>query len=353
MMYSFKERKKFLQFFRDTFDFDSEDWYRTKLQAKIENPWFTPISIDTALRSIFNYMLDDDSLDKIELTYANALNPTKSHSVGLILAGNVPFVGWHDVISVFLSGHKAFVKPSSKDTVLISYLISKMVEIDPRIDELILFKERLNEAEAFIATGSDNSVRYFEHYFGNYPSIIRRNRNSIAILDGSESEEEIIGLGEDIFSFFGLGCRNVSKVYFPKGYDFKPLLEIWHESYKEIILHNHYKNNYDYCYTMYLLNKMEFYMNGCILMTPDHRLSSRISMLHYEYYDNIDTLKNEIDLLRGQIQCIVSGDSIRSHMKTTIPFGSAQQPGFFDYADGIDTMLFLTNLASKLSISSN
>jgi hypothetical protein len=350
-MDSFRERKTILQYLRDNFNYNSKDWYSAKNLARIQNPWFTEASMETALKSIFTYILDDSTLQAIEQTYSSDLNPPRKHQVGLILAGNIPFVGWHDILSVFLSGHIAIVKTSSKDTTLINYLVSKMIEIDPRVAERIQFRDRLNGADAYIATGSDNSVRYFEHYIGKYPSIIRKNRNSIAILDGKETEKDLLSLGEDVFSFFGLGCRNVSKVYFPKGYDFKPLMGIWHDAYKEIVLHNHYKNNFDYCYTMYLLNKMEFYMNGCILITPDHRLSSRISMLHYEHYDSIADLRQNIEDLKDQIQCIVACESIRIEIPHAIPFGTAQHPGFFDFADGVDTMQFLTSLSSLKSVA--
>lgn len=342
-MLTFKERLNLMRYFRDHFDRSDPVLQRTIREASAENPWFTSDNVDMALKAILEQFLSDATLDRIALQYGQLCDPSPSYKIGIVMAGNIPFVGFHDLLSVFLSGHVATVKLSSKDKLLIPYITDKWIEIDERVSAHISYPERLLDASAYIATGSDNSVRYFEAYFGKYPSIIRRNRNSVAILNGNETDEELLSLGFDVFSYFGLGCRNVSKLYVPDGYSFDHLLTLWQDKFVDIIHHNSYKNNYDYCYTLYLLNKMKFLMNGCILLIEEERLSSRISMLHYEFYSDKATLTSNILRDADAIQCVVGGGEDLGGIDL-IPFGRSQQPGFFDYADGIDTMKFLTEL---------
>jgi len=345
-MLNFSERVHLLKYFRDHFEWDHPEWHAVKGQARNQNPWFTVENIEQSFKAILHKLLDDETILKISEQYGAYCNPVEPKHVGVVMAGNIPMVGMHDVLCVFLSGHIALLKTSSKDSLLIPFVVNKLIEIDPRVGEHILFPDNLSDGEAYIATGSNNSVRYFEAYFGKYPSIIRKNRNSVAILDGSESDDDLIALGKDVFDYFGLGCRNVSKVYVPEGYTFDHLLDLWQEKYVEIILHNSYKNNYDYCYTMYLLNKMEFFMGGSILIVPDDRLSSRISMLHYERYQDMQSLLSNLSQQKENIQCTVGNTKFRDLLEV-IPFGSTQEPGFFDYADGIDTMAFLNSLQDE------
>lgn len=345
-MLTFKERLNLLRYFRDHFDKSDPVLHQTIRQASIENPWFTTDNIDTALTAILDQFLSNDTMDQIAKYYGQHCDPSPPCKVGIVMAGNIPFVGFHDLLSVFLSGHVALVKLSSKDKLLIPYITEKWIEIDERVAEHLFYPERLVDASAYIATGSDNSVRYFEAYFGKYPSIIRRNRNSVALLNGNETDEELIKLGEDVFSYFGLGCRNVSKLYVPEGYKFDHLLTLWQDHFVDIIHHNSYKNNYDYCYTLYLLNKMKFLMNGCVLLIEEKRLSSRISMLHFETYTDKLTLANHLNSEAEAIQCVVGRKEFPG-LNDVIPFGSSQRPGFFDYADGIDTMKFLTELSNE------
>jgi len=345
-MLSFKERVKLMRYFRDHFDKNDPALEQTIRQASIENPWFTSENIHSALSAILEQFLSDDALDQIAERYGAECDPMVPNRVGIVMAGNIPFVGFHDLLSVFLSGHIAQVKLSSKDKLLIPFITEKWIEIDERVSEHIQYPDRLKDANAYIATGSDNSVRYFEAYFGKYPSIIRRNRNSVALLNGNETDDEILQLGADVFSYFGMGCRNVSKLYVPEGYTFDHLLTLWQDHFVDIIHHNSYKNNYDYCYTLYLLNKMKFLMNGCVLLIEEERLSSRISMLHYEHYKDTSMLVDHLKSRADAIQCVV-GRNDYPGLEQIIPFGGSQRPGFFDYADGVDTMKFLTELTHE------
>lgn len=339
-----EERINLLKYFRDHFDEASEDWNNAIQLAYQKNSWFTPENIRQAWRALKNQYLSNETLDAITRTYPELASNAKSLHIGIIMAGNIPMVGIHDLLCVFLAGHTAHIKLSSKDDVLLPFITSEICHIDERFESYVKFEERLKGLDAYIATGSDNSVRYFEAYFGKYPSIIRRNRSSIAVLTGSESEEDLIALGKDVFSYFGLGCRSVSKLYVPEGYNFEKVLGLWQEKFIDVINHNAYKNNYDYSYTLYLLNKVKFLMNGCVLLTEDDRLSSRIAMLHYETYTDFNDIESKIETLKTNIQCIVGDDGLPLKVHIT-PFGKAQQPDFMDYADGIDTISFLNALS--------
>ncbi len=307
-------------------------------KAYAQNRWFIPENSHIAIEAIRKEFLIEDKLRAWIGQYS--INNIKPKKVGLILAGNIPLVGLHDLLAVFMSGHIALLKLSSKDTALMQFVIDSLAQIDPRTKSFIQVVERLKDFEVVIATGSDNTARYFKTYFEKYPNIIRHNRNSVAILTGFETQEERRALGQDIFSYFGLGCRNVSKIYVPKGYDFQPLLEDLHE-YNQIVLNDKYKNNLDYAFTLYIMNK-EFYMNnGCIILHEAKSLSSRISTLHYEFYEDMGELCLELGQMTEQIQCVVAKD-----LPSTLPkvdFGQTQSPSLMDYADGIDVMEFLLN----------
>jgi hypothetical protein len=314
------------------------------LEAEIQrtyfqNRWFIPENTAKAITAISTSFLQKEILknwvNHYEIPEANS--PKK---VGLILAGNIPLVGFHDILSVFVSGHIAKIKLSEKDKYLIPHFVKVMAEVDDRVNNYFEITERLEGFDAVIATGSNNTARYFDAYFGKYPNIIRKNRNAVAVLTGKESSEDLKALGVDIFQYFGLGCRNVSKIYLPENYSFEPLLEALHE-YKEIVLNDKYKNNFDYNYTLLILNNIPHQSNGCILMTEDKSLQSRIAQLHYEYYKDENDLKTKIDAIKDEIQCIVGSGWKELEV---IPFGKAQSPAINDYADGVDTLAFLKSL---------
>jgi hypothetical protein len=253
------------------------------------------------------------------------------------MAGNIPLVGFHDFLCVFLSGHLAFIKPSSKDDVLIKHLVNKMAEWNSEVNSLVQFAEMLKGCDAYIATGSNNTSRYFEYYFQKYPHIIRKNRTSVAVLNGNESNEELEHLADDVYQYFGLGCRNVTKLYVPKDYDFVPLLKAF-KKYDHLIDIQKYKNNYDYNLAILLLNKRYYMTNGSILMVEDPSYFSPISQLHFEYYFDEKEIEKKLHDNEA-IQCIVNDENTG--------FGKAQKPSIWAFADGIDTMKFLQTLGKN------
>ena len=309
-------------------------------RTEYNNGWLTKENCKKAAGAIAGNYLQAAALKKWAQQYQLSDN-SRPLKIGVVMAGNIPLVGFHDLLAVFLSGNEAIIKLSDKDKYLMPHLIQKLISWDKRAASCFQLVDKLAGFDAVIATGSNNSARYFEQYFGNYPNIIRKSRNGIAILDGTESRADLYALGEDVFSYFGLGCRNVSKLYVPTDYDFDPLLEALHE-YRNIILNNKYKNNFDYNYAMYLLNKVPHKANGCIILIENEAIPSRIASLHYEFYDKADNLVTLLQKSKQEIQCIV-GRELLSGI-SMIPFGKAQQPELTDYADGIDTMTFLKQL---------
>jgi len=316
-------------------ELSEEDLELLIVRARAENAWFTDASIRLSLEGIIKF-LDEETLTKWTSSYE-----LKNHSVktvGVVMAGNIPLVGFHDFLSVLICGYKALIKLSSKDSVLIKQLTAMLIEIEPQLEQRIIFAERLKDFDAVIATGSDNSARYFEYYFEKYPNIIRKNRTSCAILQGNETEEELLNLGEDVFSYFGLGCRNVSKLFVPHDYNFAPLLKAW-ESFSEISNHHKYHNNYDYQKSIMLVNGVPFLDNGVVMITESEKLVSPISVIFYEYYSSMDDLNGVLKSQSSKLQCIVG------KMKpATIAFGQAQYPEIGDYADQVDTLKFLFEL---------
>jgi hypothetical protein len=249
------------------------------------------------------------------------------------MAGNIPLVGFHDFLSVLISGNNILAKTSSKDAELIVYLGEILCSLNPAFRQRIKFTEGiLSDFDAVIATGNDNSSRYFEYYFGKYPHIIRKNRNSVAIIDGNETDQELENLGTDIFSYFGLGCRNVSKIYLPGGYDFHTMIRNWNR-FSDIINHSKYANNYEYNMAVYLVNKEKFLDTGYMLLKESTELSSPVSVLYYEFYNSEEILSGEIDKLKEKIQCVTGNNYI--------PFGKVQFPKLWYYSDNIDTLDFL------------
>jgi hypothetical protein len=302
------------------------------------NAWFTPQSAQMAVSAIAA-MLNKRDLGKwLENESGNP--EIKMRSIGLILAGNIPIVGFHDILCVLASGHKALIKLSSQDQKFIPYILNKLIEIEPGFELQISYIDRLKDFDAVIATGSNNTSRYFDYYFSKVPHIIRKNRNSVAILNGEENKEELKALGHDVFDYFGLGCRNISKLYVPKGYDFRKFFESI-EEFKSVADHHKYNNNYDYNKSIFLVNQDKHLDNGFLLLKEDSRFVSPLAVLYYEEYQNIEQLGLELIKNEDLIQCIVSNSKLPL---STIPFGQSQCPGLFDYADGVDTMKFLREL---------
>lgn len=314
---------------------DNEDWMAAKERASRENGWFIPEFIDLASNNIARQFLQRDILNNWAVAYTiDSTDSFTPKNVGLIMAGNIPLVGFHDWLCIFISGHKAIIKLSSKDNILIKHLVDTINEWSAEAGTFSEFAEMLKGCDAYIATGSNNSSRYFEYYFKKYPHIIRRNRTSVAILSGDETTEELAALADDIYLYFGLGCRNVTKIYVPLEYDFVPLLEAF-KKYIHLADHNKFKNNYDYNLALHLLNKVYYMTNGAILLIEDKSLFSPISQLNYEFYSDQADLNSKVPAAE-ELQCLVG--------KGFTPFGKSQSPAIMDYADGIDTLKFLSNL---------
>jgi hypothetical protein len=307
-------------------------------RAHHENNWFTPEAIDLALGTVARQYLNEAALEAWATRYPEITSPK---NVGVIMAGNVPAVGFHDALSVLVSGHRLLAKLSAQDTVLMRALLTKLIELEPRFAERIEFAERLNSADAVIATGSDNSARYFEYYFGRKPHLIRKNRISVALLTGLEPAEELANLGTDILTYFGLGCRNVSKLYVPDDYRFNEFYEAV-EPLGDVILHHKYRNNYDYNKSVMLVNQTPFLDNGFLLLHENPALVSPLSVVHFERYTHLTEAKNALQAQAGKIQCIATAGG---WLPGSVAFGTAQSPELTDYADGVDTMAFLTALS--------
>ena len=307
------------------------------IKAKIHNGWFTPNNVKMAA-SEWGKLLTAENLE-------NWLNPyeikeTEQKSVGVIMAGNIPLVGFHDFISVLLTGHKVLAKLSQDDKYLLPFITEKLIEIEPRFAQQIEWVERLTQPDAVIATGSNNTARYFESYFGKYPNIIRKNRNSVAVITGKETTQELKLLADDLFMYFGLGCRNITKLYLPAGYNLDQVFEnIFH--YKELGNHNKYGNNYDYYRAIYLMNKEPFLENGFAIMRENPNLGSPVAVINYEFYNNLEAVKAELNLRESEIQCVVSLPGV---VENCVAFGETQKPALNDYADGVDTIGFLLRL---------
>lgn len=317
----------------------TEELQATFEKANVANRWFTPADCSKALESISKNYLNKEKLD-VWISKYDLKWPSKPKVVALVMAGNIPLVGWHDLMCVLLSGNKAQIKFSSKDEALPTYLINKLIELEPEIAERIDIVDKLNDFEVVIATGSNNTARYFEYYFGKYPHIIRNARTSVAVLNGEETDFQFFQLGMDIFSYFGLGCRNVSKLYVPKGYDFIPFLDAL-QAYKDILTFFKYDNNYTYNKSLLLLNKSHHLDAGFMLLKEDTNLASPTSCLYYEEYKDAGELKAKLALQSQNIQCIV-GDI--SGGIANVEFGKSQSPELWDYADNVDTMTFLIEL---------
>lgn len=313
----------------------SDDAFQTLAeQTARENPWFTKENVRMAMDGIIHLT----QKEKLEQWVSSYSPRDQSKKIALVLAGNIPLVGFHDLLSVLISGNNALIKPSSKDSVLLKFIIQKLNDIEPAFRDKIELTEQLKNFDAVIATGSDNSARYFDYYFSKYPNVIRKNRTSVAILRGNESQDELLALGIDVFSYFGLGCRNISKLLVPAGYTFDKLYPTW-EVYQPIIHHHKYCNNYDYQKSIMLVNQIPFLDNGFVMLHENTRMVSPISVVYYEQYKDEADLSKKLTEAEDKIQCIVGNIN-----HATVPFGKAQYPELWDYADGVDTLRFLTNL---------
>lgn len=306
-------------------------------KTQAENGWFTKENIEFALNSWSKALLKENLQQWVSKYKMEEASPK---TVAIIMAGNVPLVGFHDFLSVLITGNKVLAKLSSNDKTLLPFLAEYLISIEPEFKKYIEFTEgKLENFDAVIATGSNNTARYFDYYFGKYPNIIRKNRNSIAVLTGRETEEELQKLADDIFIYFGLGCRNVSKLYIPENYDFEPFFKAMF-SWKEII-HNHkYINNYDYNKAVYLMDSFPLLDNEFMLLKEDKGFSSPISVVFYEKYSSLENLKKELENQTENIQCMVSTAGLLNE----VSFGQAQNPALWDYPDGVDTVDFLLKL---------
>jgi hypothetical protein len=305
--------------------------------SQSHNGWFTPEQVYHSIQS-WAAALTEENLNLWLSNYD--LNNIHPKNVALILAGNIPLVGFHDFISVLLAGHKAVIKTSSNDQHLIKFLAKYLTTINPQLENYFQFTEgKLESFDAVIATGSNNTARYFEYYFQSKPSIIRKNRNSIAILTGEETNEDLTNLGEDIFRYFGLGCRNVSKLFVPKNYDFQPFFQAIYK-YKDVIFYEKYANNYDYNKAVFLMSNFKLLDNEFLTLKEDNSYASPISSVFYEHYDDLNILLERLDKDNDQIQCIVT----LAEIPRSISFGQTQKPNLWDYADNLDTLAFLSQI---------
>jgi len=312
-------------------------------KALAANPWFTPEFMALALEGIANW-LEADVLEKFAAQYAVNDRPTGGEkTIGLVMAGNLPLVGFHDWLCVFITGHRSLVKCSSKDQVLFPHLMEWCEKQFPEMVGETTIQEQIKGADAYIATGSNNTARYFDYYFGKYPHIIRQNRSSAALLTGKETPEELKGLANDIHFHFGRGCRNVTQLWVPEGYAFETLLDTFVD-FDYFFDHPKFRSNYDYQLAIQILNRQYYMTRKSVLLLESDKLFAPLGVVHYQYYTDpnavIQQLKEDQNL-----QCLVAGTGqFSTEASFTIPFGKAQKPGITDYADGVDTMAFLQNL---------
>jgi hypothetical protein len=302
--------------------------------SQSHNGWYTPENVYFSIQS-WAKALSQENLNQWLSAYP--VETAQSKRIALILAGNIPLVGFHDFLSVLITGHTVLIKTSSNDQHLLPFLAKYIIAIAPQFADKIHFVEgKLEKFDAVIATGSNNTARYFEYYFKEKPSIIRKSRNSVAVLNGLETKEQLLALGEDIFRYFGLGCRNVSKLFVPKGYTFDAFFQAIFE-YQDVIHYEKYANNYDYNKAVFLMSNFKLLDNGFLTLKEDKSPASPISSVFYEFYDDINDLQIRLEAEKDQIQCIVS-DKLT---KDSIDFGQTQHPKLWNYADNVDTISFL------------
>lgn len=313
-------------------------------QARIENPWFTESNVITAMEN-WSLALENESISKWLSPYLPVLSKVHPAKViGLVNAGNIPLVGLHDMLTVLICGHSYVAKNATGDSILLPFIADLLNQLEPAFREKIHFVQKLENMDAVIATGNNNSARYFEYYFKKYPHIIRMNRNGVAVLTGDETTDQLRLLGQDIFSYFGLGCRNVSKLYVPRGYNFDKFFESIYE-YNDVMMHSKYMNNFDYHNSVFLLKRIPFLQNGFLIIREEAHIASPVSVVHYEFYDDKVQLSQHLQEQLEHIQCIVAPNDYfkdeNSLKKIAVTFGQTQSPALWDYADGVDTVKFL------------
>lgn len=308
--------------------------------SQSHNGWYTPAQVYFAVQS-WAQALTEENINQWLSGYV--IDSTEPKTIALILAGNIPLVGFHDFLSVLITGNNVLVKTSSNDQHLLPFLAKYIIAIEPEFGNKITFVDgKLENFDAVIATGSNNTARYFEYYFKDKPSIIRKSRNSVAVLTGKETNEQLVALGEDIFRYFGLGCRNVSKLFVPKDYSFNAFFEAIF-AYQDVIHYEKYANNYDYNKAVFLMSNFKLLDNGFLTIKEDTSHASPISSVFYEYYEDLENLQNRLESESENIQCIVGDNNI----KNSVPFGQTQSPKLWDYADNVDTISFLLTICSK------
>ena len=314
-------------------DMNNNQLNEVKQTAWEKNKWFTREFVDLAIQNIIAQYLEEEKL-RAWVGHYRLDDNIIPKTIGVVMAGNIPLVGFHDFLTVFISGHKQHIKLSEKDDELLKHIIKVLTEWNPEVGNKVQILPMLKDCDAYIATGSGNSSRYFNYYFGKYPSVIRSNKTSVAVLNGTETAEELSLLADDVYSYFGLGCRNVTQIYVPKKYDFVPLIDAF-KKYDYLANETKFKNNYDYNLALFLMNNSYYMSTDSIVLVENHNIFSAVSVLHYSFYEEIDVLREGLNLLEN-VQCIVGHGFV--------PFGMAQTPSLFEYADGVDTMEFLLSL---------
>ncbi len=312
---------------------DGPQLKEVKKKAYESNKWFTEEFTGLAIRNIANLMLKRDLLNQWAAHYQLDDN-ILPRTVGIVMAGNIPLVGFHDFLSVFVSGHRQMVKLSEKDRILLPHLVDQLTRWEGEVGKSVVFADLLAGCDAYIATGSNNSARHFHHYFGKYPSLIRSNMTSVAILTGSESIKDLESLADDVHTYFGLGCRSITHLYVPAGYEFENLLQVF-KKYEYLMDHTKYRNNYDYNLALLIMNQKLYMTNGSTILTEGEELFAPVSQLFYTFYGDKDVLIKDLQQ-HPNIQCIIG--------KGFTGFGQSQMPGLFDYADGADVMQFLLGI---------
>lgn len=327
------KRMQVLAELRDWLQKNDEQWKRIRSRAEEHNKWFTEEFVDHRIRTILSEYLDKRKLQAWVNHYSVDDNITP-RKVGIVMAGNIPLVGFHDLLCTFITGHHAHIKLSDKDSILLKGIADKMKEFDSGVEKFITFADTLKGCDAYIATGSNNTSRYFEYYFGRYPSIIRKNKTSVAILKGDERLEELELLADDVFMYFGLGCRNVTQIFVPHHFDFPLLLRAFNK-YSYLKDHTRFRNNYDYNLALLIMNNRKYMSSEAIVLVEGDHLFSPVSELYYAYYDDRTSVLDSM-VKNESIQCIVADGFVEA--------GQTQSPGLFDYADGADTMQFLLSI---------
>jgi len=340
-MTTITDRLQALQHLRNLMNPDRPALRQLMEKACLENPWFTMEDYHYTIHHIRQTYLDNDLLFEFAAGYQLFEKEVNPRKVGIVMAGNIPLVGFHDLLCVYLAGHLARVKWSEKDEIVFPGIMDEWMGSYPWISNAIQSQTKLNDFQAVIATGSNQTSRYFEEYFGKYPHIIRKNRNAVAILDGQETIDELNGLAEDVLRYFGKGCRNVSQIWVPEGYAFNPLIDAL-DQFEDRILHHKYKHNYDYNLAIHIINRIDHLVGSQVLLIENEQISSRIGTLHYWFYQDNQELKARAARHREEIQCIVGHSGLPA--LELVPFGQAQQPGLTTYADGVDVMAFLMQL---------